>query len=287
MTRETRVFGLIGYPLSHSLSPGYFAEKFLREGIADARYEAFPLASIQEFPDLLRREPNLCGLNVTIPYKQSVMAYLDAIDDDARAIGAVNTIHFGPDGRLTGYNTDWIGFLASIQPLLDQWAKGPSTRTAESAAASHAAAVGNATASGKSATASHSAASGALVLGTGGSSKAVHFAMREIGFQTRSVSRTQGPAVDYTYGELTPEVLRQYPVIINCTPLGMHPDVLSRPEIPYEMLSYNNLLFDLVYNPEKTIFLTKGELAGATIGNGLVMLYGQAEAAWGIWEGGA
>ncbi|MBI1192822.1 MAG: shikimate dehydrogenase [Bacteroidetes bacterium] len=255
MTRDTRVFGLIGYPLSHSFSPGYFAEKFLREGIADARYEAFPLANIQEFPDLLRREPNLCGLNVTIPYKQSVMAYLDAIDDDARAIGAVNTIHFGPNGRLTGYNTDWIGFLASIQPLLNHWAKGLSQQP-----------------------------TGALVLGTGGSSKAVHFALRKIGLQTRSVSRAHGSGVDYTYGELTAEVLRQYPVIINCTPLGMHPDVLSRPEIPYELISSEILLFDLVYNPAKTIFLTKGELAGAATGNGLAMLYGQAEAAWGIWE---
>ncbi len=251
-----RLYGLIGYPLSHSFSPGFFAEKFLREGIRDSEYRAFPLESIGEFPALLEREPNLRGLNVTIPYKQAILPYLHAVQKDAAAIGAVNTIKFTEQG-LIGYNTDWTGFLQAIGPLLQNWS------------ASEAGLL---------------AAKGALVLGTGGSSKAVHYALQSIGYITKSVSRKAGPGIDFSYPELNKEILERYPVIVQCTPLGMFPDVLSRPEIPYEFLSSGNLLFDLVYNPLKTVFLIKGEERGAAAGNGLAMLYAQAEAAWAVWN---
>jgi shikimate dehydrogenase len=250
------VYGLIGYPLSHSFSPGYFAEKFLREGIHDSVYHAFELEQIELFPALLQNQPQLRGLNVTIPYKQSVMPYLQGLSEEAKAIAAVNTIHFGVEG-LTGHNTDWIGFLQSFQTLHKQW---------------------------KETKAGRNAVSGALVLGTGGSSKAVHFALNKIGYVTKSVSRNSSGNADFTYNELSASVLEEFPVLVNCTPLGMHPDVLSRPEIPYEKLGPGNLLFDLVYNPEKTIFLIKGEQQGAFAGNGLSMLYSQAEAAWAIWN---
>jgi shikimate dehydrogenase len=251
-----RLYGLIGYPLSHSFSPGYFAEKFMREGIRDAEYRAFPLERIEELPALLEREPRLLGLNVTIPYKESAMGYVQALSPEAEEIGAVNTIQYGID-KVTGHNTDWLGFLQSFEPLWKSWRKKPEGAEAPL---------------------------GALVLGTGGSSRAVHYALKRLGYTTRSVSRREGPGVDYTYPQLDAQVLRDYPVLVNCTPLGMFPEVLTRPEIPYTSLGPGNLLFDLIYNPDKTIFLIKGEQQGAATGNGLGMLYGQAEAAWTIWN---
>ncbi len=252
-----RLFGLIGYPLSHSFSPGYFAEKFLREGIQDCTYEAFPLQTISEFPAFSIAHPDLCGLNVTIPYKESIMDFLDVIDPEAQAIGAVNTIQYGMNGKLTGHNTDWIGFTHALMPGLSKWLKTPAGKKA---------------------------AKGAMVLGSGGSSKAVHYALQKLGYQTCSVSRKLGSKQHISYYDVDEDLLRSHPLVINCTPLGMHPDVLGRPELPYNLMGPGNYLFDLVYNPLKTIFLIKGEQQGASVSNGLQMLYAQAEASWEIWN---
>ncbi|MFT7588342.1 MAG: shikimate dehydrogenase [Limisphaerales bacterium] len=242
-----KLYGLIGYPLSHSFSPAYFADKFLKEGILNSSYKLFPLESIEAFTDLIIDHPELKGLNVTIPYKQAVIPYLLELDEAAKAIGAVNTICFTGNG-LIGHNTDWLGFRDSIQPLLKPHHKK------------------------------------ALVLGTGGSSKAVHYALEQMGIQSASVSRTAAEHVDFTYQDIDPAVLEEYHIIVNTTPLGMTPDRLSRPDIPYHILSEKHLLFDLVYNPEKTVFLIKGEKAGALYKNGLEMLHFQAEQAWAIWN---
>ncbi len=247
-----RLFGLIGYPLEHSFSPRYFAEKFFREGIAGAEYRLFPLERIEEFPDLLATEPALCGLNVTIPYKEQIQPYVHGLSPAAKAIGAVNTIRFERSSSglwLEGHNTDWIGFAEHIAPQLPESAEN------------------------------------ALVLGTGGSAKAVHYAFSQLGLKSFSVSRRPGPDVDFTYGELSPAIVRDHTVIVNCTPLGMHPAVHGFPDLPYAALGPGHLLYDLVYNPDPTVFLIKGRQQGAATSSGLGMLYGQAEAAWRIWNG--
>lgn len=239
------MYGIIGFPLTHTFSPAYFTEKFRQLGIADT-YRPFPLADIAGLPALLRQFPALKGLNVTIPYKQSVIPYLDALDDTAAQIGAVNTIRI-QHGRLTGYNTDTLGFTASLQPELPPFPLQ------------------------------------ALVLGTGGSSRAVAYSLGKLGIPFLYVSRRAGEG-RLRYTELDAAVIDRHRLIVNTTPLGMSPDEDSCPPIPYHFLSGQHLLYDLVYVPAETLFLRKGKAQGAAVKNGYDMLTGQAEAAWAIWN---
>lgn len=242
-------YGLIGYPLGHSFSRSFFSDKFSNEGI-QAEYLNFEIDSIDKLPDVIAANPTLVGLNVTIPYKQKVIPFLDEVSKEARAIGAVNVIrveHNGNERRLIGYNSDMIGFKDSIEPLLK-----PNHRRA-------------------------------MILGTGGASKAIDYALRQLGLETVFVSRFQRPGT-VTYDDITPEAVHDYPVIVNCTPLGMFPKTLTCPKLPYEAMDANNLLFDLIYNPERTLFLQRGEEQGATTKNGLEMLLLQALASWEFWH---
>lgn len=245
-----RLFGLIGYPLSHSFSKKYFLDKFQKEGTADRQYyELFPLEHIEDLPQLQDWYPQLTGLNVTIPYKQDVLAYLTDLDSEAEAVGAVNTIRI--EGQSwKGYNTDIYGFEHSLRQLLAGRERLPHR---------------------------------ALVLGTGGAAKAVLYVLRKLDIDIQLISRRPGSGV-LTYAELAERHLRDYPLIVNTTPLGMSPHPKTCPDLNYEQLSAEHLLYDLVYNPEKTLFLQKGEAAGAAIMNGLPMLIGQAERAWSIWN---
>ncbi len=240
-------YGLIGKPLSHSFSQRYFAEKFEREGFTDRRYDLFELDRADDLRSLIGSTPGLRGLNVTIPYKQSVMPLLDAVDPLAAAVGAVNTIRI-EDGRLIGHNTDVEGFRQTLAPLLH----GPKPR--------------------------------ALVLGSGGASRAVAFALREQGIRFRVVSRSRERG-DITYDLVEPIVVSVCTLIINTTPLGMHPHAETMPAIPYEAIGPKHLLIDLVYNPAETAFLSEGKRRGAAVANGLQMLHAQAEASWRIWNG--
>jgi shikimate dehydrogenase len=249
LSHVPNLFGLIGYPLSHSFSKGYFAEKFDREGIEGCYYESFPLEMIEELPELLDKYKNLKGLNVTIPYKEAVIPYLDGVDPEAQAIGAVNTIKRMPDDTLVGYNTDVYGFEQSLREKL--------------AAASI-------------------EARSALVLGTGGAGKAVFFVLEKMGIKYQRVSRKTEKG-DLTYGQINEQIIAGVQLIINTTPLGMSPHVHTFPQLPYTALNSRHLLYDLVYNPEKTIFLQKGEDRGAAFINGLEMLHLQAEKSWEIW----
>ncbi len=237
-------YGLIGYPLGHSFSPAWFGKKFHREAI-DACYEAYPIQRIEDFPALLRSQPELQGLNVTTPYKESVIPFLDELDPDAQAIGAVNCIDL-KSGRLRGYNTDWQGFRDSL----------------ESALRPH-----------------HMRA---LVLGTGGAALAICFALKQMGIAFHTVSRKEGKA-DFSYHELRPEVIGDHPIIVNTTVLGT--EGAGIPPLPYEAITASHLLYDLVYNPPLTPFLQEGKARGATVKNGLEMLELQAEASWRIWQG--
>ena len=243
-----RFFGLIGYPLGHSFSKKYFTEKFQLEGI-DARYDLYELKSLSEFTELKKLE-NLCGLNVTIPYKQQIIPFLDEMDETAADIGAVNVIKFIRDLnglKLKGYNSDAVGFLQSIRPYL----KPHHTK--------------------------------ALILGTGGASKALDYTLGKLGIETKFVSRTPGEG-QLSYGELTETVLSEYHIILNASPVGTFPNINHCPEIPYQYLTSRHLLFDAVYNPAETLFLQKGKAQGAAVLNGEGMLTGQAEAAWKIWN---
>ncbi|MCP4311588.1 MAG: shikimate dehydrogenase [Bacteroidetes bacterium] len=244
-----RLFGLIGYPLGHSFSAPYFAKKFSEEQI-DARYENFPMEKIAAFEELVKGEPGLVGLNVTVPYKQKIIPYLDALDRTARSIGAVNTIFFcREEDRLSllGYNTDVAGFERSLKEHLGT---------------------------------NHQQA---LVLGTGGSSKAVEFVLKGLEIEYQMVSRSRGEGL-LAYDQLDRSIVESHTLIINTTPLGMHPHVDSYPAIPYKAITSGHLLFDLVYNPEHTRFLALGEEQGASIVNGSDMLVYQAEASWEIWN---
>ncbi|RYE26100.1 MAG: shikimate dehydrogenase [Sphingobacteriales bacterium] len=238
-------YGLIGYPLTHSFSPAYFNSKFQREGI-DAIYHSFSIPDIKELPELLVAHPQLRGLNVTIPYKQTVLPYLTVLDETAMAVGAVNCIAID-DNHAIGYNTDVIGFEQSLLPLL----KPHHTQ--------------------------------ALVLGTGGASKAVTFVLNKLHIPYQMVSRISS-ADAVSYDELTDELVASHTLIINTTPMGMHPEVEVMPRIPSAAIGAQHLLYDLVYNPEETLFLKMGRLRGATAKNGLEMLHLQAEAAWHIWH---
>ena len=240
-----RHYGIIGYPLLHSFSAKYFNEKFATEKI-EAEYSLYPVGSGEGLSVIGYRIQELMnsldGFNVTLPYKQSIIPFLDRLDETAEAIGAVNVVY-----QRVGYNTDCLGFMDSIQPLLRAYDRQ------------------------------------ALVLGTGGASKAVCYGLRKLGVTPTLVSRTPKEGM-LGYDELTDEVMTQHTIIVNCTPLGMLPDVDTCPPIPYEKISARHLLFDCVYNPEETLFLKKGKAHGATIRNGIEMLYGQAKAAWKIWN---
>lgn len=250
-------YGLIGHPLGHSFSRQFFTEKFEREGL-DADYLNFDIESIDQLPQLIASHPNLRGLNVTIPYKQAVIPYLDELSDEARAIGAVNVIRIN-GSNLKGFNSDIIGFMDSIRPLLK-----PHHRKA-------------------------------LVLGTGGASKAICCGLDKLGLKWRYVSRRAssssvsnsiaGTPPVLTYAEITPSILAEYTVIVNCTPLGMYPRIDSCPEIQYNALTSDHLLYDLVYNPDITLFMRQGRRYGATVKNGLEMLHLQALASWKFWNG--
>lgn len=244
-TQAAELYGIIGRPLGHSFSRRFFTDKFAAEG-TDAEYVNFELPSIDLFPTVIKDNPRLRGLNVTLPYKTAVIPYLHEISDAAREIGAVNVIRVR-DGRLKGFNSDVIGFTGSIRPLL----KPVHTR--------------------------------ALILGTGGASRAVRTALTRLGIQWTYVSRTPQPGM-LTYRQLTPEVMDSCKVIVNCSPVGMFPHVDECPDIPYGLLTPDHLLFDLVYNPDRTLFMQRGEEHGATVKNGLEMLRLQAIASWEFWN---
>lgn len=245
------LYGLIGKPLGHSFSRQNFKKKFKNEGI-DADYRNYELDSASEITDLVRNNPTIKGLNVTIPYKQDVMEFLDYVDPTAQAIGAVNVVKVirnSEDGsvRLEGYNTDVIGFWESLKPMLPEEPVK------------------------------------ALILGTGGASKAIRHALDTHGIEYRFVSRNPG-FDNMGYYELSPSVMEEHRLIINCTPVGMYPKVDDCPGIPYSYLDSSHILFDVVYNPLETLFMKKGTEAGAATKNGLEMLKIQAEEAWKIWN---
>ncbi|RTQ53330.1 shikimate dehydrogenase [Hymenobacter gummosus] len=245
----SREFGLIGRTLTHSFSPTYFQRKFEHLGLDDCTYEAFELADIRELEGLLAARPELRGLNVTIPYKEQIIPYLDDLAPSAGRVGAVNTVQFGPDGRLIGHNTDYVGFRDSLRRFYPL----------------------------------RGAAAGALILGTGGSAKAVEVALRELDIRYWLVSRDP-LSRGLTYADLSPELLAEHTLIINTTPLGTYPQVEACAPIPYELLTPAHYLFDLVYNPRETEFLRRGRAQGAHTQNGFEMLCLQAEAAWTIWN---
>lgn len=243
-------YGLIGYPLGHSFSISYFNQKFADEGI-NAKYENFEIMSIDQLQEILDTNTTLRGLNVTIPYKEKVIEFLDSITPEAQAIGAVNVIrviHEGKNIKLKGYNSDVIGFTQSIEPMLDKkWHKK------------------------------------ALILGTGGASKAINYGLKSLGLDTVFVSRYQRPGT-IQYETITPEVVKEYNVIINCTPVGMYPHSEECPPLPYEAMDYHTILYDLIYNPDETLFMRKGREQGAEVKNGLEMLLLQAFASWEFWH---
>lgn len=211
-------YGLIGYPLGHSFSKSYFNEKFENEGI-NAEYINFEIPTLDSLPEILASNPELKGLNVTIPYKEKVISYLDSISPEARAIGAVNVIrvdHKGNDTYLKGFNSDVIGFTKSIEPLLERFHKK------------------------------------ALILGTGGASKAINFGLKSLGLETVFVSRFERPGT-IQYSQITPDIIQEYNVIVNCTPCGMYPHIDECPQLPYEAMTSKNILYDLLYNPDETL----------------------------------
>ncbi|MVM35788.1 shikimate dehydrogenase [Spirosoma sp. HMF4905] len=243
-------YGLIGFPLTHSFSQRYFTEKFAREGITDSRYDLFDMPDISALADLLEL-PDLQGLNVTIPHKQAVLPYLDRLDISAEKIGAVNVIKLNADGSRTGYNSDYYGFKQSLTDWLAALQRTPANLQA-------------------------------LVLGTGGASKAVTVALADLSIPYKFVSRKK-TAETLTYEELT-EVITEYPLIINGSPVGTYPRVSEAPALPYSQLTDQHLLYDLVYNPAETQFMKLGHEHGAAVHNGLRMLELQAEKAWEIWQ---
>jgi len=263
-----RQFGLLGYPLSHSFSRGYFSEKFKKETI-DAQYENFALSTIEQFPGLIAQNPQLVGLNVTIPYKQAVIPFLDDLDPEAATIGAVNTIRIERGGsrkpRLVGFNSDLVGFRESIRPYVEALRKSFQLHFAEKVISSDGFVLK------------------ALILGTGGASKAVEHGLKQLNIETLFVSRTPDSG-QISYENLDQSYYKEYPIIVNTTPLGMYPNINACPPLDYKSIGTHHLLFDAVYNPEKTLFLEKGEKRGAAIKNGLEMLQLQAEASWKIWN---
>lgn len=242
-----KTYGIIGWPLGHSFSRGYFEAKFAALGLSDHRYIEFPIENISELEGILDAYPDLCGFNVTLPYKKEVIGWLDGISDEAHSIGAVNCVKI-TDGILEGYNTDSHGFRTGLSELIGL--QKPR----------------------------------ALVLGTGGASNAVRYVLDRSGINYLTASRTK-TADTITYGELTPDLIADRKLIVNTTPLGTWPDVGGKPDIPYECIGKGHFLYDLVYNPALTAFLAEGRKRGAAILNGEKMLYGQAEMSWDIWNG--
>ena len=239
--------GLLGKHISYSFSKAHFTKKFKEEGLPYS-YENFDIENILEFPLILKNNPDLVGLNVTIPYKEQIIPYLNSLSEQAKAIGAVNTVTISSSGKLKGYNTDTFGFRASIEPFLKPQHKR------------------------------------ALILGTGGASKAVAYTLRELNIDFDYVSRKLNDLAKFTYSDLTESIINSHQIIINCTPVGTYPNINECPDIPYEGISTDHLLYDLVYNPSKTKFLKQGEERGAAICNGLKMLELQAQKAWEIWS---
>ena len=244
-----KCYGVIGYPLSHSFSKKYFAEKFKQESITDRSYETFPLKTINELKELLTQHPDLLGLNITIPHKRSVLPYLTDATNIPAGLNACNCIRIIGE-KIIGHNTDVIGFENSLLPLL----KTNHTH--------------------------------ALILGNGGAAEAVKFVLQKLNISYKIVSRKIHEASHLTYADLDEKIIKENGLIINTTPLGTFPDINECPYIPYQYLTAAHLLFDLVYNPEKTLFLQKGEEHGASIKNGYEMLVLQAEESWKIWNAG-
>lgn len=246
-----KTYGLLGFPLGHSFSKKYFTEKFENLGMKDSEYLNFEIDNIEKFPEIFKQNSEIYGLNCTIPYKQQVMTYLDEIDEEAKNVGAVNTIKIIRENngiRLKGFNTDIIGFERSISPMLKENHKK------------------------------------ALILGTGGASKAIKHILAKRGIDFISASIEELAENEIPYEDITDEIIRQRTIIINATPLGTYPKVDNCPDIPYQAITSDHVLFDLVYNPEITLFMKKGLDNGAQVKNGLEMLHGQAEAAWEIWN---
>lgn len=238
-------FGIIGYSLTHSFSPAYFNEKFASEGI-NAEYLSFPITDIVQLPNILKQHPLLCGFNVTIPYKTSIIPYLHHISEEAIQIGAVNCVKI-KDGKMYGYNTDHIGFATSLKPLIKQQHKK------------------------------------ALVLGNGGSAQAVKFALTQLNIEHLSITRKPSPGT-ISYEQLDQSIIEERHLIINTTPLGMYPNIDECPPILYPYIGAEHLLFDLIYNPAQTLFLQKGRAQNAVVKNGMEMLLLQAEKGWEIWN---
>ena len=254
-----KVFGIIGFPLSHSFSNRYFLEKFDNEKAANCMHKVFPLSTLEELPALIDEEKNLLGLNVTIPYKEAILPYLDELDETAKAVGAVNTIKIvrnqdATKPKLIGFNTDVFGFANALKPFLKN---------------------------------NHQQA---LLLGTGGAAKAVAYVLKQLGidyfFVSRNASTLSFPknSTVFSYAELNKNHFAACHLIVNCSPCGMFPNVAEFPAIPYGFIGTNHLLFDLIYNPDETLFLRKGKEQGALTQNGLTMLYLQAEESWRIWN---
>ena len=242
-------YGLIGYPLGHSFSIGYHNQRFADEGI-NAKYFNYEIPTIDDLPEILNSNPELKGLNVTIPYKEKVMEFLDYVSPEARAIGAVNVvkvIHQGKKILLKGYNSDVIGFTQSIEPMLEDCHKK------------------------------------ALILGTGGASKAISYGLKSLGIETVFVSRYERPGT-IQYEAITPDIIKEYKIIVNCTPVGMYPKTEECPKLPYEAMDEHTILYDLIYNPDETLFMKRGAQYGAQTKNGLEMLLLQAFASWEFWN---
>ncbi|MGB1308716.1 MAG: shikimate dehydrogenase family protein [Oceanihabitans sp.] len=243
-----RKFGLLGKNIAYSFSKNYFSEKFNSENITNTTYENFDIENINKFVSILENNPNINGLNVTIPYKESIIPYLDKLDKKAKKIGAVNTIKFTKKGKLKGYNTDFYGFKNALKPYLKKQHKK------------------------------------ALLFGTGGASKAIAYALKKLNIEYAFVSRKTSKNVQFTYKTLTPEDIKSHTILINCTPLGTSPNIEACPEIPYHAITEKHLLFDLIYNPTETTFLKKGKQNKAATSNGFKMLQLQAEKSWQIWN---
>ncbi len=241
-----KTYGLVGKNIDYSFSKTYFTEKFKRENIT-AEYKNFDLEDISQFPQILKNHPEVSGLNVTIPYKQEVIPFLDNLSPDAEKIGAVNTIKIERDQSLTGHNTDFTGFQESIQALLKEHHKK------------------------------------ALILGTGGASKAIAYALKDLGIQYKFVSRKAGNG-RLDYAAIDKKLLQEFSVIVNCTPLGTFPEVEKHPPLPFQYINSSHLVYDLIYNPESTKLMDLARQQGASVSNGLKMLQLQAEAAWRIWN---
>lgn len=240
-------FGLIGKNIDYSFSRGYFKTKFKTENLPHS-YVNFDLETINEFPDLLKNDKTIKGFNVTIPYKEQIIPYLDKIDKTAKKIGAVNTVKITKKGNLKGYNTDYYGFKNSLKPLLKNREYS------------------------------------ALILGTGGASKAVAFALKKLNIPFKFVSRQANSTNQISYQEVTETLINKYKIIINCTPVGTFPDINDFPNLPYNGITTQHILYDLIYNPAQTRFLKTGKLHGAQTINGLKMLELQAEKSWKIWN---